>query len=624
MPHSRRKTVIMRLTAIALALLSAFIVILYARGVFDFTFIDRPDPPAYTAEDDAPAPPEDGVSDVDYVVPNTVENDDGTVSFPDYDSAAAGLAADVDYAGRGYTLYKGLYSGDDCALVRVSAFEAPTQDYALRDAATRTVTRTEKPNGSYSYAEGGETSPRPVLEPYYGYIVCDNGTTLELRDSSGNRLMGDITAFVPTGYRTLAGDPLFKSGDDYYYYYDGANLREGTVVVDRVTADDYLAYTDPAPAACADVDPATDVTPTLPEGAGMVLCTVDQSYFNTLRLNSSYESAPADTGLYRICVHRVERTVVNQAEIDKRNAEIAAWRAAAAGGTTKANRPVTGEEPQPIEPVYQDKEAVDLWGYIDASGNYLLEPRYKAAYDFASNGVAVVLDPDGEAQGRMIALNKTGGTAFNAYRSIIYIVERANTPVRDGHYMPDTFGIENDGMLEFRYGLLRVRRRMIDTANGSVTVKETDALVNAGGKIFNLPGGYELVAYSDGVALLEKDGRYGYMSCTGRWIVQPKYTYARPFSEGLAVVGYKDSAVCMIDTSGNVVLPMVYNHISDCSDGVVVAYSQGHGWSLFNKISTRRYEEKVNPILALKKRLVAENAYKQAQEAQAQTEPAQQ
>ena len=82
---------------------------------------------------------------------------------------------------------------------------------------------------------------------------------------------------------------------------------------------------------------------------------------------------------------------------------------------------------------------------------------------------------------------------------------------------------------------------------------------------------------------------------------------------GRWTVRYSNSAVCMIDLSGNVVLPMVYNYISDCSDGVVTAFSQGHGWTLFNKFSTQTYTEKVNPILKIKKRILADAAFEAAQ-----------
>ena len=63
----------------------------------------------------------------------------------------------------------------------------------------------------------------------------------------------------------------------------------------------------------------------------------------------------------------------------------------------------------------------------------------------------------------------------------------------------------------------------------------------------------------------------------------------------------------MIDTEANTVLPFEYNYISSSSDGVTVAYKDGEGWRIFAKMSNKADAEKtVNPVLMLKKRLIAQ------------------
>jgi len=135
-------------------------------------------------------------------------------------------------------------------------------------------------------------------------------------------------------------------------------------------------------------------------------------------------------------------------------------------------------------------------------------------------------------------------------------------------------------------------------------------------KTFYKNAGYSIVAYSDGVVLLEKKGRYGFLeTATGQWIADPQYTYAEPFCEGLAVIGYADGKRCMIDTEGNVVLPMVYDHISQCSNGTVVAYAEGQGWSIYNKMSAEDFTEPSNPILSIKRRIIAQKLFDEAEAA---------
>ena len=110
---------------------------------------------------------------------------------------------------------------------------------------------------------------------------------------------------------------------------------------------------------------------------------------------------------------------------------------------------------------------------------------------------------------------------------------------------------------------------------------DEDILVDRYGKEFTLPVGYTLRAYSDGMILLEKDGRVGYMDYTGPWIAEPIYAAAEPFVNGLAALTTADGRVGMIDTEGNIILPFAYDSISQASDGVIVVYDTALGWQAY-------------------------------------------
>ena len=62
-----------------------------------------------------------------------------------------------------------------------------------------------------------------------------------------------------------------------------------------------------------------------------------------------------------------------------------------------------------------------------------------------------------------------------------------------------------------------------------------------------------------------------------------KYTYATPFCEGLAVVGDLDGKKGVIDIDGNVVVPFEYDRITECCDGVFLAFN-ADGWCAFGKL----------------------------------------
>lgn len=155
-----------------------------------------------------------------------------------------------------------------------------------------------------------------------------------------------------------------------------------------------------------------------------------------------------------------------------------------------------------------------------------------------------------------------------------------------GNLMPPlTKGIEQIGSYYFDHGLVRVRRQVIDAYNWAYvrrvrTVLEEDLLLRTDGSVHELPAGYKLEGYSDGMILLSKNGRYGFIDYTGEWIAQPIFADATPFVCGLATLTTEDGRVGMIDTEGNIVLQFTYDAISQVSDGLIATYRKENGWTV--------------------------------------------
>lgn len=233
-------------------------------------------------------------------------------------------------------------------------------------------------------------------------------------------------------------------------------------------------------------------------------------------------------------------------------------------------------EPEIVE------EEVRLWGYMYANGTVAIEAQYHYAFNFNENGLAVVGNRDRQTW----VINRSGRTVINVNNQILYPSERNRRPTHDGYYLPATDGIEQLGMFYFDHGLMRVRRMYTDYYDLE-PVSETDILITDSGDRFDIPSGYELVWYSDGVLTLKKGDYYGCMDYTGKWIAQPIYTYAGPFREGLAVLGFAGGMKGMIDTKGNIVIPFIYDKISEVTDGTVTVWREGLGWRLLNKLSAK-------------------------------------
>ena len=198
---------------------------------------------------------------------------------------------------------------------------------------------------------------------------------------------------------------------------------------------------------------------------------------------------------------------------------------------------------------------------------------YEKAYAF-SEGYGCAFD----AQNRLYFYNADGRLRIGGLASILYGVGAEQGERALGYYY-------------FDEGLTRaVRRRYV---RGEL-VSEYETFVNRKGEEFSVPSDYSVYSYSCGRILVEKNGLAGYMTSRGKFIGEPTYTYARPFFEGLAVVGEKDGKKGMIDRDGNYVVEPVFDEITDCSGGVICLYDETCGWQILNKTHMLPIESEEN------------------------------
>ena len=230
-----------------------------------------------------------------------------------------------------------------------------------------------------------------------------------------------------------------------------------------------------------------------------------------------------------------------------------------------------------------------IWGY-SVTGYY-----YDKAYSFSSGRAFVQqISPYRGYDDRMLEscylLAENGAVA---YRSL---TESYNA---DGRYlitsmrMPVSLGIENVGSFYFDNGLMLARLVSIDwytfnfNAMYEKVFSDETVLIDKNGNRFDIPYGYTIKAYSSGMILLEKDGKYGYMDSKGAWIVQPTLGYAEPFYAGLAVVGGDDGSRMMISADGKTVIPSgVFDYISHSSSGIITAHGE-NGWCAIQVMEKR-------------------------------------
>ena len=220
------------------------------------------------------------------------------------------------------------------------------------------------------------------------------------------------------------------------------------------------------------------------------------------------------------------------------------------------------------------------WGYKNAkTGETVIFPRFTEAYNF-HDGYAVALDGY-----MMYFLNEQG--------SIVYQMSYAEPELFQTYEnitLPDTNGIESLGYYYFSHGLTRIRvRQNLVTYKAYYYIKESDSsyLFDINGNQFHLPTGYTLEAYSDGVLLLKNNdtGLYGCMNYKNEWIVQPQYSHVTPSLSGMIVVGEENGKKGLVDTDGNWILPQVFDYLSAPSAGMIAAYDESIGWQVFRMMS---------------------------------------
>lgn len=178
----------------------------------------------------------------------------------------------------------------------------------------------------------------------------------------------------------------------------------------------------------------------------------------------------------------------------------------------------------------------DKWGLIDKSGKTILAPVYDQEIRPFHEGLAAVAVPE---DNRIDYLNADGKIQFSLAR-----------------HFPEPINF-----------------RSLECGESEVVSTKADAYP---WRPVDL--NYDV---SEGLAVLEKDGKFGYADVSGRTIIAPRFDYCWPFVEGRARVFQKSFGkgyFGFIDHTGKEVIPCKYFVVHDFSEGfaVVAAHDADH------------------------------------------------
>jgi len=238
-----------------------------------------------------------------------------------------------------------------------------------------------------------------------------------------------------------------------------------------------------------------------------------------------------------------------------------------------------GKTQPAIDPEVTSQTTSYMSIYLDQTISWATGYKYAKAYNFRG-GRAYTVDDNGCVR----IINVYGGSPI--YVNYNYYPEKYDigTYVHSYYIEPFYRDVSMIGHYYFDEGYIRVRH--VETLSYSVSyyITDEDILVDIWGNKYEIPTGFNMVSYSEGILILERNGLYGCYHVDGYWVAQPMYSSAEPFIEGLCVLGLSDGTKGMIDTSGNIVIPFSYSYISNVSSGVISCYSEADGWRLFAKM----------------------------------------
>lgn len=242
------------------------------------------------------------------------------------------------------------------------------------------------------------------------------------------------------------------------------------------------------------------------------------------------------------------------------------------------------------------------WGYIDRSGDTVIQAKYDDAQDFQDNGLAIV-----GVKGKYGLIDRSERFVVKPiYQFISPFLEHRATVIDDegfkmineqgevltGRGYPYISGLQEGRAVYYvtdngsgdgansRYGYLDSAGQEVipaqyeeanDFVEGKAVVKIKDkhyALIDLyGRRLANYPFAY-VGPLGDGLLAFQQDsnGKYGYINEQGSIIIPPTYTSALPFHHGRAIVNtaedYK-SKYGVINNQGKWVIQPEYNDIRD-------------------------------------------------------------
>lgn len=215
-----------------------------------------------------------------------------------------------------------------------------------------------------------------------------------------------------------------------------------------------------------------------------------------------------------------------------------------------------------------DKEFGDLHGYIDSTGKMKIAPSFDAAGDFMRGWARVK-----QGDGGFVYIDKLGRMPIPTKFFECYNIQSFPIPVREKRSSKAGY-VNEKGEYEIE-AKFDMARPFVD-GYAVVAVGQKRGYINAKGEFIIKPQFYRANYFKNGVARVivqdekTKTKKEGFINKRGEFVVKPTYNvgFAKDFSEGVAAVSLDGQKWGFINTSGMMVIPAQFEKVASFSEGL--------------------------------------------------------
>lgn len=247
-----------------------------------------------------------------------------------------------------------------------------------------------------------------------------------------------------------------------------------------------------------------------------------------------------------------------------------------------------------IEAQY-DQSIIKKWGYIDFTGVWVIPPEYEDA----TLGIGL----ESTTNGYLYPAKQNGKWGYLNSKNVWIIPPR----FEDGNFTL----FKNDRAYISTFCGEKTEAYFIDTKGTAVFSVKSNSIIGqfAENKAWSYspdsPGKIDCIdtngkqiftnvttdndytkyrsrsIFSENCLAVKKEGKWGYIDSTGKWIIPPIYEDAYPFSEGYAIVS-KNKKYGYVDTNGNIKIQFQFDSAKPFSENLAFVLNDKQ-WSIIDK-----------------------------------------